>query len=144
MTAEFRKLWGLQQTTSKDRSTHIHHCIDAIVVACVSNIEYNQLLSYYKQYEQYNWYRNIPKPTFVKPWDTFTEDVSSIGRNLLVSHYTPDNLGKNTKKKRKVKGKVMEGEYSQGDTARGSIPQDSFYGEIEYNGTTEFFIRIQL
>ena len=144
VTAEFRKLWGLQQTSSKDRSTHIHHCIDAIVVACVSNIEYNQLLAYYKQYEQYNWYRNVPKPTFVKPWDTFTEDVISIGKDLLVSHYTPDNLGKNTKKRRKVKGKVMEGEYSQGDSVRGVLNQDSFYGAIDCNGSTKFVIRREL
>lgn len=36
ITDTLRKIWGLQgEEESKDRSNHIHHCIDAIVVACV-------------------------------------------------------------------------------------------------------------
>ena len=75
-TAEYRKMWGIQdEYEKKSRDNHIHHCIDAIVIACISTGEYNETARYYQQYEEYERGR-ANKPQFKKPWATFTE----IGR----------------------------------------------------------------
>lgn len=65
---------------------------------------------------------------------------------LLVSHYTADNLPKRTRKKLRVRGKVQlnaEGKpiYVQGDTARGALHQQTFYGAIMHNDEKRFVIR---
>ena len=40
-TADFRKMWGLQEEYSrKERINHIHHCIDAITIACIGSGTY--------------------------------------------------------------------------------------------------------
>ena len=43
-TSDFRKIWGIQDIYSKkERVNHVHHCIDAIVIACIGLDEYNKL-----------------------------------------------------------------------------------------------------
>ena len=38
-TADFRKMWGLQEEyAKKERVNHIHHCIDAITIACIGSL----------------------------------------------------------------------------------------------------------
>ena len=40
-------MWGLQEfCTAKERDNHSHHCIDAIVIACIDYSEYNQWARY--------------------------------------------------------------------------------------------------
>lgn len=35
-TAAFRKVWGLQSVyEKKERINHVHHCVDAITIACI-------------------------------------------------------------------------------------------------------------
>ncbi|MDL2230165.1 CRISPR-associated protein Csn1 [Alistipes sp. OttesenSCG-928-L06] len=139
-TAEFRRMWGLQeQYEKKERNNHVHHCIDAITIACIGPNEYAQTAAYFHDQEQYRWYRNREKPQFPKPWPTFTEDVLAIEQELLVSHHTPDNMSRQTKKKWRVRGQVQYGEnkeplYVNGDSARGSLHQDTFYGAILREG----------
>jgi CRISPR-associated endonuclease Csn1 len=50
MVAEFRKAWGIQESyikdgkkyyEVKDRSSHTHHCIDAITIACMTKDKYD-------------------------------------------------------------------------------------------------------
>ena len=61
MTAEYRKIWGLQESFKndfdrteykpKDRSNHAHHCIDAITIACMDKSKYDIQSSPYRQGE---------------------------------------------------------------------------------------------
>ena len=56
-TSDFRKIWGIQKAYSKkERVNHVHHCIDAIVIACIGLDEYNKLGAYYHDEENHEWY----------------------------------------------------------------------------------------
>ena len=137
-TAEYRKMWGIQdEYEKKSRDNHIHHCIDAIVIACISPGEYNETARYYQQYEEYERGR-ANKPQFKKPWPTFTEDIKALSKELLVVHDTPDNMPKQSRKKVKTPNGII---YQQGDTARGSLHSDTYYGAIEKDGEIRYVVR---
>ncbi len=145
-TADFRKMWGLQEEYSrKERVNHVHHCIDAITIACIGSGVYAKWAQYQRDSERYYW-NNGSKPIFDKPWATFTEDVKAVADDLLVSHHTANNLPKHTRKRLRVRGKVQRnaaGEtiYIQGDTARGSLHQQTFYGAIKRDDEVKYVVR---
>lgn len=140
-TAEFRRMWGLQQGyEKKSRDNHVHHCIDAITIACIGKREYDLMAQYYHD-EELHEYGEGCKPHFPKPWPTFTEDLLAIEKELLVVHSTPDVLPKQAKKWVKVKG---EKRLAQGDSVRGSLHLDTFYGAIEREGEIKYVVRKSL
>uniref|UniRef100_UPI0040576D94 type II CRISPR RNA-guided endonuclease Cas9 n=1 Tax=Alistipes sp. TaxID=1872444 RepID=UPI0040576D94 len=145
-TADFRKAWGLQEEyAKKERVNHIHHCIDAITIACIGSGSYAKWAQFQRDVERYYWHRDS-KPVFEKPWPTFTEDVKAVVDELLISHYTANNLPKHTRKKLRVRGKVQynaEGKpiYVQGDTARASLHQQTFYGAIKRDDEIKYVVR---
>lgn len=145
-TADFRKMWGLQEEyAKKERVNHIHHCIDAITIACIGSGAYAKWAQFQRDTERYYWHREN-KPIFDKPWPTFTEDVKAIAEELLVSHHTADNVPKHSREKLRIRGKVQfnaEGKpiYVQGDTARASLHQQTFYGAIKRDDEIKYVVR---
>ena len=136
-TSDFRKIWGIQEEyTKKERINHVHHCIDAITIACIGVNEYAKLAQYYHDEEEHQWY-GLHKGQFPKPWKTFTEDIKSIQDELLVSHYNKTNMSKHT---RKHVGQTLV----QGDTARASLHNDTYYGAIEIDGKVKYVVRKSL
>ena len=137
--ADFRKLWGLQDAyEKKERVNHIHHCIDAITIACITKENYEALAHFYHDWEEYRMARKDEKPHVDKPWATFPEDLKKIEEEVLISHYTPDVLPKQSKKILRKRGKkeyTEEGKpiYQKGDTVRGSLHQQTFYGAIAHD-----------
>ncbi|MDX9882999.1 MAG: type II CRISPR RNA-guided endonuclease Cas9 [Prolixibacteraceae bacterium] len=135
--ADFRKLWGLQEEyEKKERVNHIHHCIDAVTIACITKENYEALARFYHDWDEYRLARKDEKPHVDKPWATFPEDMKKIEEEVLISHHTPDVLPRQSKKILRKRGKKQyteEGKpiYQQGDTARGSLHQQTFYGAIE-------------
>jgi CRISPR-associated endonuclease Csn1 len=114
MVAEFRKIWGIQKSYQennkkyyevKDRSKHTHHTIDAITIACMTKDKYDALASAWtlEEKEQIRDARKLLAES--KPWKTFTEDIAKIEEEILVSHYTPDNVKKQAKKIVRIRGK---------------------------------------
>lgn len=148
-TADFRRAWGLQEEyAKKERVNHVHHCIDAITIACIDGKSYQEWAAYQKEVE-YTESHSISRPQFPKPWATFTEDVKAIANDLLVSHYTANNLPKHSCKKLRVRGKVQlnaDGKpiYVQGDTARGALHQQTFYGAIKRDDEIKYVVRKSL
>ena len=138
-TSDFRKIWGIQKVYSKkERVNHVHHCIDAIVIACIGLDEYNKLGAYYHDEENHEWY-GMSKAYFKKPWSTFVEDIEKVQDEILVYHYTPDNMPKQGRRRimvevkvngRKKKTKLL----CKGDAARGSLHKDTYYGAIMQSG----------
>lgn len=145
-TASFRKDWGLQsEYAKKERINHSHHCIDAVTIACIGKEEYDKWKQYVEKEEDYRFGKG-PKPKFEKPWPTFTEDVLAIPNSLIVSHYTPDNMSKKSKKILRVRGVIQRNEsgaplYCQGDTARGLLHKDTFYGAIKRDDEIRYVVR---
>ena len=148
-TSDFRKIWGVQDVYGKkERVNHVHHCIDAIVVACISRDEYDKLSAYYHDEENHEWY-GMSKAYFKKPWPTFVEDLKNVQDEILVYHYTPDNMPKQGRRKIlldvevdgiKKKKKVL----CKGDAARGLLHSDTYYGAIENDGVVKYVKRINL
>jgi len=114
MVAEFRKIWGIQESyqendkkyySEKDRSKHTHHTIDAITIACMTKEKYDVLAAAWtlEDKERVNEARKLL--TDSKPWKTFKEDLKKIEEEILVSHYTPDNVKKQSKKIIRIRGK---------------------------------------
>ncbi len=138
VTAEYRKMWGIQdEYNKKSRDNHIHHCIDAITIACIDTVEYSTTARYYRQLEEYERSKEN-KPIFPKPWKTFTEDINALSHEVLVVHDTPDNLPKKWKKRVPTpNGKFISG----GDSVRGSLHNDTYYGAIERNGEISYVVR---
>lgn len=138
-TSDFRKIWGIQEEYSKkERVNHVHHCIDAITIACISKSEYDQLAHYYHQDEAHRWGQSIDKAQFPKPWPTFVSDIKNIQNELLIAHYSKDNMKKHTRK-RGDNGQVL-----QGDTARAPLHKDTFYGAILRDGRIRYVARTEL
>lgn len=135
-TSDFRKLWGIQdEYAKKERVNHVHHCIDAIVIACIGLDEYGQLAAYYHDEETYRW-NHTPKPHFPKPWPTFVEDLKRVQSEILVYHYTADNVPKHAC--RYLKDGPVDKEtgqptkiYSHMDAARGALHKETYYGAVK-------------
>ena len=140
-TSDFRKIWGIQDIYSKkERINHVHHCIDAIVIACIGLDQYNKLGAYYHDEENNKWY-GMSKASFKKPWATFVEDIKKIQDEILVYHYTPDNMPKQGRRRIMIDGKKI---LCKGDAARGSLHNDTYYGAIENDGAVKYVKRIDL
>lgn len=132
-TANLRQMWGLDEKT---RDNHAHHAKDAVLVACCTRDINDALANYYHDLEQYEFYGK-PKPSFSHriPWKGFNNDVKEFDNSILISHHTPDVLSTQSKKAIRKKGIIQRNEkgeikYKQGDTVRGALHKESFYGAI--------------
>ena len=136
-TADFRKMWGIQEEfTAKERINHVHHCIDAITIACIDKTQYDKLAQFYHSEDEARYNRG-KKPHFEKPWPTFVADIKRLQDELIIAHHVKDNMTKHTYKK--------DGEtIIQGDTARASLHNDKMYGAIDVNGEIRYVIRTSL
>ena len=131
-------MWGLQSLyEQKSRNNHAHHCIDAIVIACINPAEYARMASYYRQEEDFRLNKGN-KPVFPKPWATFTQDLQALEAELLVVHETRNNLTKKARKRVRTKGGNV---LSESDSARGSLHNDTYYGAIQKDGVIRYVVR---
>ncbi len=131
ITDTFKHQWGLlEKDEKKDRSTNLHHAVDALVVASVDKWKYDLLC---KCIHESSDGRTINLP---KPWENFRDDVLSATELIIPKIVSSDNALKQTKKiirDRYGKPKLNKDgqiQYVQGDSARGSLHKDTFYGCI--------------
>lgn len=141
-TSDFRKMWGIQEEyTKKERVNHVHHCIDAITIACIGKAEYDKLAQFYHESDEYKQGKG-EKPAFDKPWPTFVNDIKHIQDELLIAHYSKDIMPKQAKRYvRDSKGRKI---LTQGDTARASLHNDTYYGAIKVDGELKYVVRRSL
>lgn len=141
MVAEFRKIWGVQKSYQengkkyyeiKDRSKHTHHTIDAITIACMTKDKYDVLANAWtlEDKEQVGDARKLIAES--KPWKTFTEDLVKIEEEILVSHYTPDNVKKQSKKIIRLRGKKQYVAEIEKDVNGKNIPKKDANNKIIY------------
>jgi len=134
MVAEFRKAWGIQESYMKDgkkyyqvkdRSKHTHHSIDAITIACMTKEKYDVMAHAWDLEDdldksKYKLMKSVLEQS--KPWLTFTEDLKKIEDEILVSHYTPDNVKKQSKKIVRIRGKKQFRDENVLDKKGNTIP----------------------
>ncbi|MCB9425527.1 MAG: hypothetical protein H6584_00655 [Flavobacteriales bacterium] len=94
ITDTLRKIWGLQGDEDvKDRSNHIHHCIDAIVVACVEKGTANRISELYHKYENDYFKGNSnPRISAKEPMKNFVERMKNLHKEVLVYHKQTDRI----------------------------------------------------
>ena len=144
MVAEFRKIWGLQPSyikdgkkyhEIKDRSKHTHHTIDAITIACMTKDKYDVMASAWSleddtEKENYKAVKELLEQS--KPWKTFTEDLKKLEEEILVSHHTPDNIKKQSKKVIRIRGKKQYVAEVENDTNEKTIAKKDSSGKVIY------------
>lgn len=142
MVAEFRKQWGIQESyidengnkhyKAKDRSKHTHHTIDAITIACMTKDKYDVLAHAWTLEDEQNKTEAKKIIEQAKPWKTYKEDLQKIEEEILVSHYTPDNVKKQSKKIVRVRGKKQYVAEIERDVNGKAIPKKDSNGKVIY------------
>jgi CRISPR-associated endonuclease Csn1 len=123
--SEFRKIWGLNK---KHRDDHVHHCVDAVIAASVRPSFYRDLAEYYHQYERYE-FQQSQRPHPPEPWKGYATYLNDeIVKDVLVVQKYKDLLLKQSFHKVREKGNET---IVQGDTVRGSLHKDTYYGKIQ-------------
>lgn len=117
MVSEYRKAWGLHDTFKdkwgrthykpKDRSNHIHHCIDAVTIACMNKNKYDILAHAWGLEDKGDYEKAKKALEKEKPWNTFTQDVRNLENEVFIVHQSKDVLPTQTKKKFRKKGKIQ-------------------------------------
>ncbi len=150
----------LQKGFNKKRIDHRHHAMDALVIACTTRDHVNllnneaakpknkdmryQLSHKLRRYEKEiinGEERNVPKE-FVKPWETFTEDlyealsniVVSFKQNLRVINKTSNYYQKINEENKKVNVKQEKGDSW---AIRKSMHKDTVFGEVNLRFTKQ-------
>lgn len=132
MTDTFKRQWGLlDRAEVKDRSNYRHHAVDALTIACIDRRKFNLLSEAIKNSADGTHLK------FAKPWGSFDKDVLSAVQYIVPKHFVDDNSLRQTKKilrnPRTGKPELDKNGnkiYIQGNTARGSLHKDMFYGCI--------------
>ena len=144
MVAEFRKIWGLQPSyikdgkkyyEIKDRSKHTHHTIDAITIACMTKDKYDVLAEAWTKEDNKNLTESRKILADSKPWKTFTEDLIKIEKEILVSHHTPDNVKKQSKKVIRIRGKKQYIAEVENDANGKTVAKKDSNGKVIYKLT---------
>ena len=145
-TAQFRKITGLQSVDEKkDRSLHSHHAIDAAVLTLIPSHDNKKALLdlFYKKEEAEFAHANTQQ--YEKDLKDKIEEceipdvknlVSFIQNNILVEHIVKDQALTPSHKRLRRRGKtVLTKDKKQiwitGDTIRGQLHKETFYGAIK-------------
>lgn len=143
ITADFRKIYMLQSRFErKARTKHSHHAIDAAVLTLIpaAAIRDKLLFSYNEAIENNQKYHVKPKH-----WNNFKADhVLSIENDVLINYQAQYRTLKPTFKIIRKRGKLSYEfnevgdkilKIAKGDSIRGKLHKESFFGAIKNNGT---------
>lgn len=137
-TASFRKIYGVQsKEESKDRSVHSHHAVDAAVLTLIpSSKKREEILKKSYEYEE----KNYGKQYHEKPFAGFHYAmIEELKKNILINNIA-DKDQTLTPGRRIVRqrGKIVWidkenriPKVSQGDSIRGELHLQTYYGKIK-------------
>lgn len=152
-TAFARKAWGIQDDAEKDRSDHTHHAKDAMVIAALTPSRFNTICSYLKDDARDSRRECDVCPS---PYDGFAGNVRSACEEILVKHISRQTALRQSTKRNVVahshyekgdpNGRIVKCVNSRGDTVRGQLHKDTFYGRIHKSGETgdTYVVRVSL
>jgi CRISPR-associated endonuclease Csn1 len=135
ITDTMRKIWGLQgEYEQKDRSNHIHHCIDAITVACVEKGTANRISAAYHQYERDYFDGNESAKVYMtEPMVKFVPTMKELHKEVFVFHLQRD--------RRKLLLDELKKEAPKKIDLRGTLNKPNPYGHIKVDGQSIFVQR---
>jgi CRISPR-associated endonuclease Csn1 len=117
VTAQLRKVWGLNNILSDDgektRADHRHHAVDALVVAC-AHAGLTQRLSSYWQVRDGS--VAVARPEIAPPWPSIRADADIAVGQIVVSHRV----------RRKISGPLHK-ETFYGDTGCDAVSGKTIY-----------------
>lgn len=157
VTANFRKMLGVQSVDEKkSRDKHSHHAIDATILTLIPTAaQRDRMLElFYKIQEKKRFDENTSElerelEREIKNCGlsgNVSEIVPFVENNILVNHVSKDQTLTPAKRKARVRGKEVfvrskDGEqvnkWITGDSIRGQLHKDSFFGAIIYPATDE-------
>lgn len=136
-TAFARKAWGIQGDAAKDRSEHTHHAKDAMVIAALTPARFTAICTALKDDGVV---RRRECDVCPAPWPDFAEKVRKATEEILVKHVMRQTTLRQSSKRNVLakshplggrKGApVVSAVLSRGDTVRGQLHKDTFYGCI--------------
>lgn len=115
-TSNFRKVWGLQdEYVKKQRNNHIHHAIDAAVVALATERLRDRIYkTKLERFFEENYKKKYKNNELIKelraelmPWENFVPDIKRFEDEILIYHTCKDNTLKQTKRKIRKRGKIQ-------------------------------------
>ena len=136
-TAFARKAWGIQGDEAKDRTEHTHHAKDAMVIAALTPARFNAICTALKDDGVVQ-----PRPCDVcpAPYPDFAAKVRKATGEILVKHVLRQTTMRQSSKRNVLAkahpakdnpGKIVSAVLSRGDTVRGQLHKDTFYGCIQ-------------
>lgn len=139
VTADFRKILGVQSADEKkDRSKHSHHAVDAAILTMIPvAAQRDRMIElFYQCNETEGWEKDLLLNKLEEEikachLGSINGLVDTIETNILVNHMSKDQTLSPAKKPRYVNNKKKEGQWNQGDSIRGSLHKDTFYGTIK-------------
>ena len=149
-TAFARKAWGIQGDEAKDRSEHTHHAKDAMVIAALTPARFTAICTALKDDGRTGFRR--PCDVCQEPYPHFAEKVRMATGEILVKHVLRQTTLRQSSKKnvlakqhesKSEPGKMVRAVTSRGDTVRGQLHKDTFYGCIAdpLTGKNVFVVR---
>lgn len=134
ITAEFRKIYGLQvMDIKKDRSKHSHHAKDAAVLTLIPvAAKRDELLkTYYEHQERKQSFSAQPYKGFKREYVWNIDDTILINNIATDQTLTPSKRIVRKKGKVQLIGKTGEQKIATGNTVRGQLHDETFFGAIK-------------
>ena len=137
-TAFARRAWGIQADETKDRTDHTHHAKDAMVIAALTPARFTAICTALKDDGQASYRR--PCDVCPPPYAGFAEKVQKACGEILVKHVVRQTTLRQSSKRNVLahahplkgdpNGPMVSKVLSRGDTVRGPLHKDTFYGCI--------------
>ena len=129
-TAFARKAWGLQSLERKDRTTHLHHVIDAIVIAALTKRRFDSICRAIKD----NGCAHVREcDVCPRPSEDFVEKVRRTTAGILVKHLANNKTTRQSSKRHDLP-KTHSSVIGRGDTVRGKLHDANLLGRIVLPG----------
>ncbi len=140
-TAFARKAWGIQGDEAKDRTEHTHHAKDAMVIAALTPARFTAICTALKDDGAE---RRRECDVCPPPYEGFADKVRHACEEILVKHVMRQTTLRQSSKRNVLakahppkgnpEGPLVKAVLSRGDTVRGALHKETFYGCIQTPG----------
>ncbi len=148
VTAAARKAWGIQhEDEKKSRIDHVHHAVDACVIAALDTKAFTDICSQLGKDETFTRWNTV----VCEPYPDFAQRVNDATESILVRHLPTNRQTKPIDKRRQriplsVVKRLKQAQLSSAkakktSTIRGSLHNDTIYGKIKLNGEEVVVLR---